>query len=83
MNKNFSWAIFCRTDLFSLLAKGLLVVGLQEHDEEERGGDAETEQYVACQVQGRVEVGVGRSQLNFGRVKSWLRFLWCGKFDST
>ena len=65
MNKNFHLGDFRRTDLFPLLAKGLLVVGLQEHDEEERGGDAETEQYVACQVQGRVEVGVGRSQLIF------------------
>ena len=53
-------------DLSPLLAKRLLVVGLQKHYEKERGGDAEAEQYVAGQVQGRVEVGVGRGQLIVG-----------------
>ena len=42
------------------LAQSLLVEGLQEHDEKERGGDAEAEQDVASQVQCRVEVGVAR-----------------------
>ena len=42
------------------LAQSLLVEGLQEHDEEERGGNAEAEQDVASQVQCRVEVGVSR-----------------------
>ena len=51
------------THLSPLPAKGLLVVGLEEHDEEERGGDAEAEQNVAGQVQRRVEVGVCRGQL--------------------
>ena len=46
--------------LSPLLAQSLLVEGLQEHDEEERGGDAEAEQDVASQVQCRVEVGVSR-----------------------
>ena len=42
------------------LAQSLLVEGLQEHDEKERGGDAEAEQDVTSQVQCRVEVGVAR-----------------------